>query len=137
MSRPRFSVSYWACGSPLPAVAIELVIAGLAATQPGPACHRVPRESGSTEYGGPQQRRYPQFAWQTLLFGRNLLPDLERRDGDELLIHQIGSRQVAVKCRTSFAEQVLHSVRGAKLLHCRTKIERFTGSSLNYGDVRM
>ena len=95
------------------AAAVELVVDGLAATEPGPARHGFFSEAGTAEDGGAAERSFAGFVWQSFLFLGNLLPDFDWRDGEELLVHQIGAGEVAVQRRATFAEQVFHAETGA------------------------
>ena len=100
------------CASVTP-VAIELVIARLATTEPGPARHGFFSEAGTAEDGGAAERSFAAFVWQPFLLLGNLLPDFDRRDGDDLFVHQIGAGEVAVERWAALAEQILHSEIGA------------------------
>src|SRR5271165_531460 len=73
-------------GTLLPPVAIELVVAVFAAAQPRPACHALAGEAGTAEDVGSNQRVYTLLAWQPLLFWRDDLSNLDRRDSDKLLV---------------------------------------------------
>src|SRR5271165_301341 len=94
---------------PFAPIAIELVVAALAATEPRPAGHGFAGEAGAAEDGGAQEWRDSLLAGQPLLLGRYELPDFERGDGYEFLVDEVSTRQRTIEHRPALAQQVLNA----------------------------
>ena len=88
-------------------------------------------ESGTAKDGGAQQRARRRLGREALLLRGNLLTYLNGGHGQELLVHQTGSRQAAIQCGTSFAEQVLDAEVRAQFGDRAGKVE---GLALACGD---
>src|SRR5271157_4936715 len=95
------------------------------------------REPWPAKNRGPQQYRNVLLARNSFLLWRHDLANFDRRDRHELLIHQIGARQLAVKRRPAFAQQVLDTQLLAQLSNPQWQIESLALAGRNHRNMRM
>ena len=117
--------------------AMELMIAGLSAAYPAPAGEVLASETRAPENGRAQQDRDGLLFHDALLFRRYDLPGLDGSDRHELLVDQIGAREVSVDRRAAFAEQVLYSQILAESRNGGGEVEVLCVTGGNNRDVRV